>query len=103
MLLRPQASAPRNRYRYRPRSHRKHTPMASGGHERQAFRKDEILPSLPLLASRPSSRSHEGSGLSNTESDIKKSAKGAVIEKGIAIHGSSVDQEKDVLERWIQK
>lgn len=28
---------------------------------------------------------HEGSGLSNTESDIKKSAKGAVIEKGIAI------------------
>ncbi|WP_334300267.1 flavodoxin, partial [Anaerostipes hadrus] len=32
----------------------------------------------------------EGSGLSNTESHIKKSAKGAVIEKGIAIHGSSV-------------
>ena len=24
-------------------------------------------------------------------------------EKGIAIHGSSVDQAKDVLERWIQK
>ena len=46
---------------------------------------------------------HEGSGLSNTESDIKKSAKGAVIEKGIAIHGSGVDQAKDVLERWIQK
>ena len=46
---------------------------------------------------------HEGSGLSNTESDIKKSAKGAVIEKGIAIHGSSVDQAKDVLERWIKK
>ena len=46
---------------------------------------------------------HEGSGLSNTESDIKKSAKGAVTEKGIAIHGSSVDQAKDVLERWIQK
>lgn len=41
--------------------------------------------------------------LSNTESDIKKSAKGAVTEKGIAIHGSSVDQAKDVLERWIQK
>lgn len=48
-------------------------------------------------------QTHEGSGLSNTESDIKKSAKGAVIEKGIAIHGSSVDQAKDVLERWIQK
>ena len=42
--------------------------------------------------------------MSNTESDIKKSAKGAVIEKGIAIHGRlSVDQAKDVLERWIQK
>lgn len=26
-----------------------------------------------------------------------------VQEKGIAIHGSSVDQAKDVLERWIQK
>ena len=34
---------------------------------------------------------------------LKKSAKGAVTEKGIAIHGSSVDQAKDVLERWIQK
>ena len=39
---------------------------------------------------------HEGSGLSNTESDIKKSAKGAVIEKGIAIHGSGVDQENAI-------
>ena len=46
---------------------------------------------------------HEGSGLSGTESDIRKSAKGAAVEKGIAIHGSSVDQAEAALKKWIQK
>ena len=46
---------------------------------------------------------HEGSGLSSTEQDIRKSAKGAVVEKGIAIHGSSVDNAKAALEKWIKK
>lgn len=46
---------------------------------------------------------HEGSGLSGTERDIRKSAKGAAVEKGIAIHGSSVDQAEAALKKWIQK
>ena len=44
---------------------------------------------------------HEGSGLSTTEQDIQKAAKGAVVERGIAIHGSSVDNAKPALQKWI--
>ena len=44
---------------------------------------------------------HEGSGLSGTENDIRKSAKGAVVEKGIAIHGSSVDHAESALKKWV--
>ena len=44
---------------------------------------------------------HEGSGLSGTEHDIQKAAKGAAVGKGIAIHGSSVDSAKPALQRWI--
>lgn len=43
---------------------------------------------------------HEGSGLSNTEKDIAKAAKGAKVEKGLAIHGSSVDSAKKTIEGW---
>ncbi len=46
---------------------------------------------------------HEGSGLSGTERDIRKSAKGAVEEKGIAIHGSNVDGARNALEKWIKE
>ena len=46
---------------------------------------------------------HEGSGLSGTEQDIRKSAKGSVVEKGIAIHGSSVDGARNALEKWIKE
>lgn len=46
---------------------------------------------------------HEGSGLSGTEQDIRKSAKGAVVEKGLAIYGSNVDSAKTVLEKWIRR
>lgn len=44
---------------------------------------------------------HEGSGLSATEKDIRKTAAGALVEKGIAIHGSSVDQAKPAIEKWL--
>ena len=44
---------------------------------------------------------HEGSGLSNTEKDIAGAAKGAIVEKGLAIVGSSVDNAKQLIERWI--
>ena len=44
---------------------------------------------------------HEGSGLSHTEDDIRKTAKGAIVEKGLAIHGSSVDNAKSLIEDWL--
>lgn len=45
---------------------------------------------------------HEGSGLSNTVQDIARIAKGAVIEKGLAIYGSDADNSKPTLEKWIK-
>lgn len=44
---------------------------------------------------------HEGSGLSTTESDIAKAAKGAKVAKGLAIHGSSVDTAVKSVEEWV--
>lgn len=44
---------------------------------------------------------HEGSGLSGTERDIAKAAKGAKVGKGLAICGSSVDGAKKMIEGWI--
>ncbi len=46
---------------------------------------------------------HEGSGLSHTVQDIQKAAPGAVVAKGLAIHGSSVDGAKKVIEKWIEE
>ena len=45
---------------------------------------------------------HEGSGLSRTEKDIEKAAKGAKVEKGLAIHGSSVDSAKNAVEKGVK-
>ena len=44
---------------------------------------------------------HEGSGLSATESDIRKAAKGANVTKGLAIHGSHVESAGKELEKWV--
>ena len=44
---------------------------------------------------------HEGSGMGRSESDIKAHCKGAKVEKGLAIHGSSVKQSKSEIEKWI--
>ena len=46
---------------------------------------------------------HEGSGLSHTVQDIQKAALGAIVTKGLAIQGSSVDSAKAVLEKWVQE
>ena len=46
---------------------------------------------------------HEGSGLSGTEQDIRKSAKGAAVGKGLAMLGSSVDSAKQTLQKWIEE
>ena len=45
---------------------------------------------------------HEGSGLSNTVKDIQ-SAANATVTKGLAIHGSSVDNAEKALEKWVQE
>lgn len=46
---------------------------------------------------------HEGSGLSHTVQDIQMVAPSAVVAKGLAIHGSSVDSAKAALEKWVQE
>ena len=46
---------------------------------------------------------HEGSGLSHTEQDIRKAAPGAIVTKGLAIHGSNVDSSKAAISKWIQE
>lgn len=45
---------------------------------------------------------HEGSGLSKTEKEIAKIAKGGRVEKGLAIRGSSVDSATEIIERWVK-
>lgn len=45
---------------------------------------------------------HEGSGLSNTVRDIQNAAKGAKVAKGLAIHGSDVDNAKAALAAWVK-
>ena len=44
---------------------------------------------------------HEGSGLSSTENDIQKAARKAVVTKGLAVSGSSVDGAKKKVEGWV--
>ena len=46
---------------------------------------------------------HEGSDLSHTVQDIQKTAPGAKVTKGLAIHGSSVDGAKATLENWVRE
>lgn len=44
---------------------------------------------------------HEGSGLSGTESKIKSVCKGAEVTKGLAVNGSSVGGARDTVEKWV--
>lgn len=44
---------------------------------------------------------HEGSGMGRSEGDIKAHCKGAKVEKGLAIQGSSVVTSKSQIEKWI--
>lgn len=45
---------------------------------------------------------HEGSGLGTTVRKIKVACKGADFTEGLAIHGSSVDQAKAAIEKWVK-
>ncbi|MDE6435032.1 MAG: flavodoxin [Lachnospiraceae bacterium] len=44
---------------------------------------------------------HEGSGLSGTESRIRNACKGATVTNGLAIQGGSVDHARSNVERWV--
>lgn len=45
---------------------------------------------------------NEGSGLSNTEQDIQRAAKGARVAPGLSLRGSAVDSAKPKLEQWVR-
>ena len=46
---------------------------------------------------------HEGSGLSHTVQDIQKAAPGAVVTRGLAIHGSDVESAKAAIQKWVRE
>ena len=45
---------------------------------------------------------HEGSGMGNSEADLKKCCPGADIRKGLAIQGSSAGRCDAVLKKWLE-
>lgn len=46
---------------------------------------------------------HEGSGMGRSEEDIKRLCPGAVVKKGLAIHGASVSRSEKDIKEWIKK
>jgi flavodoxin len=46
---------------------------------------------------------HEGSGLGRSISDIKQFCPDATVEKGLAIHGSSVNQSEPAIQKWVRE
>ncbi len=43
---------------------------------------------------------HEGSGMGSSEEDIRRACPGAIVAKGLAIHGAHVAQAEDAIARW---
>ena len=46
---------------------------------------------------------HEGSGMGSSVSDIKNMCPSAKVDKGLAIHGGSVQRARKDIERWINE
>lgn len=46
---------------------------------------------------------HEGSGMGRSEADIRRLCPGAVVEKGLPIHGASVRNAQDSIKQWLEK
>lgn len=46
---------------------------------------------------------HEGSGLGDSERDLRKICKGASFGAGIAIHGADAAKSKDAVTKWAKK
>lgn len=45
---------------------------------------------------------HQGSGLSNSEADIKRICTGAKVKKGLAIMGGQIDEAQAQIEEWLR-
>lgn len=43
---------------------------------------------------------HEGSGLGNSERDLKKICQGATFGKGIAVHGADAAKAETAISEW---
>ena len=43
---------------------------------------------------------HEGSGMGRSEQDIKRLCPGAVLKKGLPIHGADTAQSSDKIAKW---
>jgi flavodoxin len=46
---------------------------------------------------------NEGSGMGSSESDVKKTAKGANVKRGLPITGSKASDSKPVVEKWLKE
>ena len=46
---------------------------------------------------------HEGSGMGNSEADIRKLCHGATVKNGLAILGSKAVDSKSVVEKWLRE
>lgn len=44
---------------------------------------------------------HEGSGIGRSEADIRRLCPGAVVKKGLALHGGSIRRAKPDIEKWL--
>lgn len=46
---------------------------------------------------------HEGSGMGKSEGDIENSVNGAIVKKGLAVHGTDVNASQKTIERWVRQ
>lgn len=61
--------------------------------ERLDFSNKKVMPLM----------THEGSGLGNSQKDLKKICKGACFGQGIAIHGADAKSSYPAIESWARK
>lgn len=45
---------------------------------------------------------HEGSGMGHSEQDIRRLCPGAIVKKGLAIHGAKAQAAKEALKEWLK-
>lgn len=45
---------------------------------------------------------HEGSGMGNSEQDIKRLCPGTTVQKGLPIHGACAGKSREILQKWLE-